>query len=83
MSWFNDKFSAEPIECPRGWGEVSFVLKFVLVPPIFVIGRRCPIGGVEQCKDCRYQVNPVSTDLLRVGRRTIGDRAACRRAHRS
>ena len=66
MSWFKDKFSAEPIECPRGWGEVSFVLKFVLVPPIFVIGRQCPIGGVEQCKDCRYQVNPVSTDLLRV-----------------
>ena len=66
MGWFKDKFSAEPIDCPRGWGQVSFVRKLVLVPPIFVIGRRCPIGGVEHCRQCRYQVNPVSADLLRV-----------------
>ena len=66
MGWFKDKFAAEPIECPRGWGQVSFVLKVVLIPPIFVIDRRCPIGGVENCKDCRHPLEPGSAERLRL-----------------
>ncbi len=64
MGWFKDTFTPEPIECPRGWGQVSFILKFFILPPIFAIERRCPIGGVTHCKNCHYQVNPASTELL-------------------
>ncbi len=66
MGWFKDTFGAEPIECPRGWGEVSFVPKLFIIPPIFAMERNCPIGGVSKCKDCHYQVNPASTELLRL-----------------
>ncbi len=65
MGWFRGT-PAEPFECPRGWGEVSFIRKIVLVPPIFVVERRCPIGGVTDCNKCRYQINPASTELLRM-----------------
>ena len=64
MGWFKDRFSPEPVECPRGWGQVSFVLTFVLLPFVFALDRRCPIGGVENCKKCRHPVNPGSADLL-------------------
>ncbi len=65
MGWLKDKLGVEPvepIECPRGWGQVSFVPKI----EIFEINHRCPIGGVTSCEKCRYQVNPASTELLRL-----------------
>lgn len=66
MGWFKDMLApAEPIECPRGWGSVSFVLKFFVLPPIFSIDRTCPIGGVDHCSKCRYPVEPGSAELLR------------------
>jgi hypothetical protein len=37
-----------------------------LIPPVFVVERNCPIGGVTQCKQCTYQVNPASSELLRL-----------------
>ena len=66
MGWFKDRFAAEPIECPRGWGPVSFVLKFFVLPPIFSVERSCPIGGVTNCSLCRYPVNPDSAEQLRL-----------------
>jgi len=65
MNWFKDTWAAEPIECPRGWGGVTFVLKFFILPPIFSIERGCPIGGVTDCSNCRYPVNPESAERLR------------------
>jgi hypothetical protein len=65
MGWFKDTWTSEPIECPRGWGSVTFVLKFFILPPIFSIDRTCPIGGVTDCSKCRYPVNPESAERLR------------------
>ncbi len=65
MGWFRG-IPAEPFECPRGWGSVAFVRKIVLIPPIFAVERRCPIGGVTECRNCSYQVNPASAELLRL-----------------
>ncbi len=65
MGWFRGT-PAEPFECPRGWGEISFIRKIAIVGPIFVVERRCPIGGVTDCSKCRYQINPASTELLRM-----------------
>ena len=59
MGWFRGT-PAEPFECPRGWGSVSFVRKMVIIPPIFAVERVCPIGGVTHCKQCTYPVNPAS-----------------------
>jgi len=66
MGWFKDKFAAEPIECPRGWGQVSFVLQVFFFPVFFMMDRRCPIGGVEECTKCRHPVNPGLTEHLRL-----------------
>ncbi len=66
MGWFKDTFTPEPIECPRGWGPVAFVRKFVLVPPIVAIDRICPIGGVDRCGKCRYPFEPGSAERLRL-----------------
>lgn len=65
MGWFKDTWTAEPIECPRGWGSVTFLLKFFILPPIFSIDLSCPIGGVTDCSQCRYPVNPESAERLR------------------
>lgn len=66
MGWFKDKFESEPIECPRGWGQVSFTPDLTILPVIIAIGSRCPIGGVDHCTKCRHPMNPASADLLRV-----------------
>ena len=58
MGWFKDRFAAEPIECPRGWGQVAFALKVYFFPVFLGIERSCPIGGVENCAKCRHPVNP-------------------------
>ena len=65
MGWFKNMLAPEPIDCPRGWGQVSFVPKVFLLPPIFAIDRRCPIGGVDHCSKCRYPFEPGSAELLR------------------
>ena len=54
---------AEPIECPRGWGQVAFVSSVWAVPPLFGVDRKCPIAGVGDCGDCGYASNP---DALRL-----------------
>jgi hypothetical protein len=64
MGWFKDKFAVEPIECPRGWGEVSFALEVYFFPVFLGIEHRCPIGGVESCAKCRHPVNPGLTENL-------------------
>ena len=66
MGWFKDMLVPEPIECPRGWGQVSFVRKFFILPPIFSIERSCPIGGVTNCSQCLYPVDPGSAERLRL-----------------
>ncbi len=66
MGWFKDTFAAEPFECPRGWGQVSFVLEFVMFPVFVDIERKCPIGGVENCSKCRYPLEPGSGEQLRL-----------------
>jgi hypothetical protein len=65
MGWFADTLKTikdaaghDPVECPRGWGKVSFVGSFWFVPPFGGVSRACPIGGVEQCGECKYASNP-------------------------
>ncbi len=50
--------SHEPIECPRGWGQVSFVSSIWVMPPMGGLERKCPIGGVSECGECAYPSNP-------------------------
>lgn len=65
MGWIADTSDAikahtraEPIECPRGWGQVSFVSSVWCVPPLFGVDRSCPIGGVGDCGRCKHASNP-------------------------
>ena len=65
MGWYSDTLKAiraytghDPVECPRGWGKVSFVGSFWFFPPVGGLSRTCPIGGVEQCGECKYASNP-------------------------
>ena len=66
MGWFKDKFAAESIECPRGWGQVRFDLNVTVLPVVIAIERKCPIGGVEHCTKCRYPFEPGSAEQLRL-----------------
>lgn len=61
MGWIQNTVDAlkehaghDPIECPRGWGSVSFVGSVWLVPPLFWIERNCPIAGVSNCTQCKH-----------------------------
>lgn len=70
MGWISETSEAirahtrsEPIECPRGWGQVAFVSSVWAVPPLFGVDRKCPIAGVGDCGDCGYASNP---DALRL-----------------
>lgn len=65
MGWFASTLEAireqtrhDPIECPRGWGQVAFVGSAWVIPPLFGIERKCPIGGVNECRECKYGKNP-------------------------
>jgi hypothetical protein len=65
MGWLDDRFAAEPIECPRGWGEVTFALDVQFVPVFLTVQRTCPIGGVASCARCQHAVSPGLTQHLR------------------
>ncbi len=72
MRWILDTLESikaatahSPFECPRGWGQVSFVSSAWVIPPLFGVDRRCPIGGVADCRSCSYASNP---DALRITR---------------
>jgi len=73
MGWFKDSLSklkeatsSQPVQCPRGWGEVSFNLDLDGMPPYFFgFTRTCPIGGVTSCTDCAYPFNPEDVERLR------------------
>ena len=56
--------ASPPVECPRGWGPVTFQLSGMLVLPFAIAGRKCPISGTETCATCTYASNP---DSLRLG----------------
>jgi hypothetical protein len=65
VGWIKDTLEAikehtrsEPVECPRGWGQVAFVSSVWCVPPLFGVDRSCPIGGVGDCGSCAYSSNP-------------------------
>ena len=54
----NELSKNNSIECPRGWGDVTFDFSlswFFFVP---IVRRRCPISGEAYCDDCRYARNP-------------------------
>lgn len=70
MGWISETSEAikahtrpEPIECPRGWGQVAFVSSVWCVPPLFGVDRKCPIGGVGDCGECAYSSNPDAFQL--------------------
>ncbi len=48
----------EPLECPRGWGQVAFVASVWCVPPLLGVDRKCPIADVGGCSSCTYASNP-------------------------
>lgn len=65
MGWFSNTVEGikaatthDPVECPRGWGPVSFVGSAWVIPPMFGVSRECPIGGVTRCGECKYPTNP-------------------------
>lgn len=66
MGWLKDRLEAEPIECPRGWGEVTFAQDLQFFPVFLMIQRSCPIGGVESCVTCRHALNPGLVEQLRL-----------------
>lgn len=57
------KLSAEPIECPRGWGKVGFQMSGLFMLPFVSIGRTCPISAAESCSDCQFESNPDAMSL--------------------
>ena len=74
MSWLGrtiselkDATAVTPLECPRGWGDVSFHVDIggSPLPPFLEFSRKCPIGGVDKCISCRHPFNPQKTELLR------------------
>jgi len=72
MGWFSDSLTklkdataSEPVQCPRGWGEVPFNAKGPPLPPFFSVSRVCRIGGVEHCGDCGHPFNPHAVEALR------------------
>ncbi len=73
MSWIQKTISklkdgtpAIPIECPRGWGDVSFQRKMnFFLPFFFEISWQCPIAGVDECFSCRHPFNPDKIEVLR------------------
>ena len=72
MSWLSntmdrvkDATSADPVECPRGWGSVPFTTKVDVAWPWWVsLDRKCPIGNVDSCVKCRHSYNPAEIDAL-------------------
>jgi hypothetical protein len=60
-----DVSAAQPMQCPRGWGEVCFQLSLGGFPPFFDISHKCPIGGVSECVSCHYPVKPEDAQQLR------------------
>ena len=58
-----EKLAAEPVDCPRGWGSVSFPASGVLVFGFVWVGRTCPLSGAENCAECGYQTNPDALKL--------------------
>jgi hypothetical protein len=65
LDTLKDVSAAEPIQCPRGWGEVCFQISLGGFPPFFDISRKCPIGGTSECVSCRYPVKPEDAQRLR------------------
>ena len=62
---FREAAKTDPIDCPRGWGDVAFGLKIEGLPPFGQISRQCPLAGVSSCSSCRYPFNPEKTQQLR------------------
>lgn len=58
-----EKLAAEPIDCPRGWGSVTFPASGLFLGGIIWVGRTCPISGAENCAGCGYQTNPDALKL--------------------
>ncbi len=74
MKWFKDSVQvlrdaseSGPIQCPRGWGEVAFMLEVDGILPFWDLSRKCPIGGVSSCEECHHPHSPEATDRLRAG----------------
>ena len=73
MRWFQSAqnrlkgyFDVEPIQCPRGWGSVTFQTSVsIFIPVSLGVGHICPIAGVENCKECRYRFNPDDVEGMR------------------
>jgi hypothetical protein len=63
LDLIKEQTTTAPVECPRGWGQVSFVASVWSIPPLFGISRSCPIGGVEACNSCTYSPQ---TDVVRL-----------------
>jgi len=60
-----DASTAEPIQCPRGWGKVCFQISLSGFAPFFDVSRKCPIGGASGCVSCQYPVKPEDAQRLR------------------
>ena len=64
---------AEPVPCPRGWGDLTFHVGIWGVPPLFAIERTCPIGGVAHCVACVHPYNPENIGSLRESLRQLDE----------
>ena len=66
-----DLARAEPIDCPRGWGEVSFVAEVSAFWPFISFERQCPISGTQNCASCRHACNPDRLDQLKAALKEV------------
>ena len=78
MGWFSNTLNrlkeaakAEPLDCPRGWGSVSFVTEIGGFWPFFAVERKCPISGSSQCASCKYPFQPGPVESLRSSLETL------------
>ena len=79
MRWFHSAIDrlqeytvVAPIQCPRGWGSVTFQTSVSASIMWIEIARKCPIAGLKSCAQCR-PFNPDDVEGMRERLRKLDD----------
>ena len=62
-----------PIQCPRGWGKVTFQPSVNASLAGVELAQLCPIGGVTSCAECQYLFNPDDIEGMQENLRNLED----------
>jgi len=80
MQWFHGAIErikkhvvVAPIQCPRGWGTVTFQPYVNASLVAIELTQTCPIGGVTSCAECQYLFNPDDIEGMRERLRILDD----------